>query len=73
VARPPPSPAATRPITDLDAYRDSLDQFVYQTGMFMRPVFVAARAAPARVVYAEGEDERAARGAGGGRRRPGRS
>ncbi|MCO5977130.1 NADP-dependent malic enzyme [Ideonella oryzae] len=55
------SGVATRPIADLDAYRVSLSQYVYQTGMFMRPVFVAAKAAPARVVYAEGEDERVLR------------
>ena len=55
------SGVATRPIADLPAYRDSLTQFVYQTGMFMRPVFLAAKAKPARVVYAEGEDERVLR------------
>ncbi len=52
---------ATRPIADLAAYRQSLERFVYQTGMFMRPVFSAAKAAPGRVVYAEGEDERVLR------------
>ncbi|MGM9485414.1 NADP-dependent malic enzyme [Roseateles sp. NT4] len=52
---------ATRPVEDLAAYRHSLERFVYQTGMFMRPVFAAAKAAPARVIYAEGEDERVLR------------
>src|SRR5574343_47873 len=52
---------ATRPVEDLAAYRQSLERYVYQTGMFMRPVFAAAKAAPARVVYAEGEDERVLR------------
>ncbi|WP_343623737.1 NADP-dependent malic enzyme [Roseateles puraquae] len=52
---------ATRPVTDLEAYRQSLERFVYQTGMFMRPVFTAARAEKARVIYAEGEDERVLR------------
>jgi len=52
---------ATRPVEDLVAYRQSLERFVYQTGMFMRPVFSAAKAAPARVIYAEGEDERVLR------------
>ncbi|MBV8037091.1 NADP-dependent malic enzyme [Roseateles sp.] len=52
---------ATRPVVDLVAYRQSLERFVYQTGMFMRPVFAAAKAAPARVIYAEGEDERVLR------------
>jgi len=55
------SGVATRPIADLEAYRQSLTRFVYQTGMFMRPVFNAAKARPARVVYAEGEDERVLR------------
>jgi malate dehydrogenase (oxaloacetate-decarboxylating)(NADP+) len=55
------SGVATRPIADLDAYRQSLMRFVYQTGMVMRPVFAAAKARPARVVYAEGEDDRVLR------------
>ena len=55
------SGVATRPIADMDAYRASLGRFVSQTGMVMRPVFQAAKAAPARVIYAEGEDERVLR------------
>jgi malate dehydrogenase (oxaloacetate-decarboxylating)(NADP+) len=55
------SGVAARPIEDLDAYRQSLTRFVYQTGMVMRPVFAMAKAQPARVVYAEGEDERVLR------------
>ncbi len=55
------SGVATRPIADLDAYRDSLSRFVTHTGMFMRPVFTAAKAAPKRVAYADGEDERVLR------------
>src|SRR5436309_7078845 len=55
------SGVATRPIADIDAYRQSLTRFVYQTGMVMRPVFALAKAKPARVVYAEGEDERVLR------------
>ncbi|MBS0592808.1 MAG: NADP-dependent malic enzyme [Proteobacteria bacterium] len=59
------SGVATRPIADLDAYRLSLTRFVYQTGLFMRPVFTAAKAAnakrPVRVAYADGEDERVLR------------
>ena len=55
------SGVATRPIRDMDAYRHELSRFVYQTGMFMRPVFAAAKANPARVIYAEGEDERVLR------------
>ncbi len=57
------SGVATRPITDFDGYRDRLNQFVYQSGQIMRPVFAAAKKAPKRVVYAEGEDERFLRAA----------
>ena len=56
------SGVATRPIADLDAYRDSLQQFVYHSGMIMKPMFAAAKEAQARrIVYAEGEDERVLR------------
>ena len=55
------SGVATRPIEDYAAYRESLTRFVYQTGMFMRPVFAAAKAEVKRVAYAEGEDERVLR------------
>ena len=54
---------ATRPIADMEAYRESLGQFVYQSGLIMKPLFIAAKAAPRRVVYAEGEDERVLRAA----------
>ena len=60
------SGVASRPITDMDAYRSSLTRFVYQTGMLMRPVFNAAKSLPKaqkRVAYADGEDERALRAA----------
>ena len=57
------SGVATRPIADIAAYRESLTRFVYQTSMFMRPVFAAAKANPQRVAYAEGEDERVLRAA----------
>ncbi|MDY7547521.1 NADP-dependent malic enzyme [Glaciimonas sp. CA11.2] len=55
------SGVATRPIKDMVAYRQSLTRFVTHTGMFMRPVFEAARLDPQRIVYAEGEDERVLR------------
>jgi malate dehydrogenase (oxaloacetate-decarboxylating)(NADP+) len=55
------SGVATRPIADLDAYRESLAQFVYHSGLIMKPLFAAAKAQPRRVVYAEGEDERVLR------------
>jgi malate dehydrogenase (oxaloacetate-decarboxylating)(NADP+) len=55
------SGVATRPIDDLEAYRERCNQFVYQSGFVMKPVFTAAKAAPRRVVYAEGEEERVLR------------
>ena len=55
------SGVATRPITDFDAYRQQLNNFVYHSGFVMKPVFAAAKAAPRRVIYAEGEDERVLR------------
>ncbi|MGQ0676375.1 MAG: NADP-dependent malic enzyme, partial [Rhodospirillales bacterium] len=55
------SGVATRPIADLEAYRQRLEQFVFCSGQVMRPVFDAARRDPRRVVYAEGEDERVLR------------
>ena len=60
------SGVATRPIKDMEAYRQQLSRFVYQTGMFMRPVFAAAKAVAAgakRVAFAEGEDDRVLRAA----------
>jgi malate dehydrogenase (oxaloacetate-decarboxylating)(NADP+) len=55
------SGVATRPIRDLDAYRQQLSHLVYYTGLMMKPVFSAAKAAPQRVAYAEGEEERVLR------------
>ncbi|MCE1170213.1 NADP-dependent malic enzyme [Azovibrio restrictus] len=56
------SGVATRPISDWDAYRQRLSEFIYQTGAGMRTIFQAARQMPAkRVIYAEGEDERVLR------------
>ncbi len=55
------SGVATSPITDWDAYLQRLDQFVYQSGLIMKPVFAKAKQAPKRIVYAEGEDERVMR------------
>jgi malate dehydrogenase (oxaloacetate-decarboxylating)(NADP+) len=57
------SGVATRPITDFDAYRERLNQFVYHSGLIMKPVFDAAKQAPKRIVYADGEEERVLRAA----------
>ncbi|NDP43531.1 MAG: NADP-dependent malic enzyme [Aromatoleum sp.] len=55
------SGVATRPIADFDAYREKLTQFVYHSGLLMKPIFAAAKKSPKRIVYAEGEDERVLR------------
>ncbi|MGH8852879.1 MAG: NADP-dependent malic enzyme [Telluria sp.] len=55
---------ATRPIADMEAYAESLQQFVYRSGTFMKPLFSVAKSAPLeakRIVFAEGEDERVLR------------
>jgi malate dehydrogenase (oxaloacetate-decarboxylating)(NADP+) len=52
------SGVATRPIADFAAYQQSLRNFVYRTGMVMRPVFERALRNPRRVIYAEGESRR---------------
>ncbi|MBP1207340.1 malate dehydrogenase (oxaloacetate-decarboxylating)(NADP+) [Duganella sp. 1411] len=58
------SGVATRPIKDLQAYADSLQQFVYRSGTFMKPLFQVAKKTAIelkRIVYAEGEEERVLR------------
>ncbi|HEY6640770.1 NADP-dependent malic enzyme [Povalibacter sp.] len=60
------SGVATRPITDMDAYAQRLQQFVYHSGTFMKPVFAAARKVTAdrsRIIFSEGEEERVLRAA----------
>jgi malate dehydrogenase (oxaloacetate-decarboxylating)(NADP+) len=52
------SGVATRPIADWAAYREGLQQFVFRSGLVMKPIFDRARCDPRRVVYAEGEEER---------------
>lgn len=54
---------ATRPIADLEAYADRLDEFVFRSGFIMRPLFQQAKQDKKRVIYAEGEDERVLRAA----------
>ncbi|MEY3695001.1 MAG: NADP-dependent malic enzyme [Pseudomonadota bacterium] len=52
---------AARPIKDMVAYTDRLQQFVYHSGTVMKPVFAIAKKAPPekkRIVFAEGEEER---------------
>lgn len=54
---------ATKPIDDLDAYKEKLNRSVFKSALIMKPVFDAARAALRRVIFAEGEDERVLRAA----------
>ncbi len=55
------SGVATRPISDFDAYRQQLNNFVWQSGLVMKPVFQAAKRAPKRIIFSEGEAERVLR------------
>ncbi|HEX5278181.1 MAG TPA: NADP-dependent malic enzyme, partial [Fluviicoccus sp.] len=55
------SGVATRPIADLDAYRQKLSEYVYNSAFIMKPVFAQAKQQPKRIVYCEGEDERVLR------------
>ena len=58
------SGVALRPIKDMDAYRESLQGFVYASGTMMKPIFTAAkRALKKRIAYSEGEEERVLRAA----------
>ncbi|MBE9559468.1 MAG: NADP-dependent malic enzyme [Proteobacteria bacterium] len=52
------SGVATRPIKDFYAYRDKLQNFVYRSGFFMRPIMERARGSNKKLVYAEGEELR---------------
>ncbi len=57
------SGVAKRPIKDLEAYKERLNQTVFKSALLMRPVFEAAAVASRRIVFAEGEDERVLRAA----------
>ena len=57
------SGVAARPIQDFDAYKQQLSEFVFRSGLVMKPVFERARRKPMRVIYADGEDERVLRAA----------
>jgi len=52
------SGVATRPIEDFVAYRRRLSDYVFQSGLLMKPIFERASQNPKRVVYGDGEDER---------------
>jgi malate dehydrogenase (oxaloacetate-decarboxylating)(NADP+) len=52
------SGVATSPIEDFPAYAQRLNEFVYHSGLIMKPIFTAAKESPRRIVFSEGEDER---------------
>ncbi|MBN3806072.1 NADP-dependent malic enzyme [Paraburkholderia sp. Ac-20336] len=55
---------AERPIEDMEAYQQHLQQFVYHSGTTMKPIFQLARGVEPekkRIVFAEGEEERVLR------------
>ena len=55
------SGVATRPITDWNAYRSQLNNFVWHSGLIMKPVFAAAHKNPKRIIFSEGESEKVLR------------
>ena len=55
------SGVATRPVADFEAYRHTLEQFVYRSGLVMKSLFDAARADAKRLVFAEGEESQVLR------------
>ena len=57
------SGVARRPIEDMDAYRQELRSRLDPTADSLQSMFENVRAAPKRVVFAEGEEERAIRAA----------
>ncbi|WP_417518223.1 NADP-dependent malic enzyme [Minwuia sp.] len=57
------SGVATRPIEDMDAYRQKLSAYMYKTGFAMKPVFDRAKVNPLKIAYADGEQERVLRAA----------
>jgi len=55
------SGVATRPIGDFKAYHEQLNQYVFRSGMIMRPMIERAKTDPKRVIYAQGEEVRVLR------------
>jgi len=57
------SGVASRPIVDMDGYKARLSERMDPTAGFFHMIFEHLRAAPRRVVFAEGEEEQVARAA----------
>lgn len=55
------SGVASRPIEDLETYRQKLNDMTYRSSMIMRPIFAQAKKDKMRISFAEGEDERVLR------------
>ncbi len=58
------SGVALRPIKDVRSYLDKIQQHVYHSGTFMKPLFAIAKKVPAskkRIVFSEGEEEKVLR------------
>lgn len=54
---------AARPIADFEAYLDTLNRFVFRSGIVMKPIIAAAKSSRQRIIYSDGEDERVLRAA----------
>jgi malate dehydrogenase (oxaloacetate-decarboxylating)(NADP+) len=52
---------ARRPIADFDAYHDSLNRFVFRSGLVMKPIIDRAQGHGKRIAFADGEEERVLR------------
>jgi malate dehydrogenase (oxaloacetate-decarboxylating)(NADP+) len=57
------SGVAKKPIADFEAYRDSLNRFVFRSGLVMKPIIDRAQGQDKRIAFADGEDERVLRAA----------
>ena len=57
------SGVASRPLKNVEAYKQKLEGSVYKSTILMKPVFEAAKTSSRKIVFAEGEDERTLRSA----------
>ena len=57
------SGVARRPIADFAAYTDTLNRFVFRSGLVMKPIIDRAQGQGKRIAFADGEDERVLRAA----------
>ena len=57
------SGVASRPLKDVEVYKQKLEGSVYKSTILMKPVFEAAKTSSRKIVFAEGEDERTLRSA----------